>query len=145
VYRDGQFDDARLAVALAQTASAAGATVVNHARVERLLFDEDASLTDENANASRVDGRRGTSLRDRRKSLLVKAALNGSSARWCATRENREARRSRCARAAVVNATGPFTDFVRRMVDVEREEIMTPRGGNARRAPRALRAQDVRR
>jgi glycerol-3-phosphate dehydrogenase len=30
---------------------------------------------------------------------------------------------------AVVNATGPFTDFVRRMVDVEREEIMTPAGG----------------
>ena len=35
VYRDGQFDDARLAVALAATASAAGATVLNHARVDR--------------------------------------------------------------------------------------------------------------
>jgi glycerol-3-phosphate dehydrogenase len=32
-YWDGQFDDARLALALAQTAEAAGATVLNHARV----------------------------------------------------------------------------------------------------------------
>ncbi len=38
-YWDGQFDDARLAVALARTAVAQGACVVNHCRVEGLLHD----------------------------------------------------------------------------------------------------------
>jgi glycerol-3-phosphate dehydrogenase len=37
LYFDGQFDDARLALALAQTADAHGAAVVNYARVEALL------------------------------------------------------------------------------------------------------------
>jgi glycerol-3-phosphate dehydrogenase len=36
VYHDGQFDDARLAVALAQTADSLGAVVLNYARVLRL-------------------------------------------------------------------------------------------------------------
>ena len=37
VYYDGQFNDARLNVALACTAALAGATVVNHAKVTKLL------------------------------------------------------------------------------------------------------------
>ncbi len=37
IYCDGQFDDARLALALAQTANDLGAVVANYARVERLL------------------------------------------------------------------------------------------------------------
>ena len=37
VYHDGQFDDARLALALARTAARHGAVVVNHARVVELL------------------------------------------------------------------------------------------------------------
>jgi glycerol-3-phosphate dehydrogenase len=37
VYYDGQFNDARLAVALACTAALAGTTVVNHAEVISLL------------------------------------------------------------------------------------------------------------
>lgn len=37
VYYDGQFDDARLNVALACTAAGAGAAVLNHAKVMRLL------------------------------------------------------------------------------------------------------------
>lgn len=39
VYHDGQFDDARLAVNLAQTAAEQGAVVVNYTRVNRLLKD----------------------------------------------------------------------------------------------------------
>ena len=39
VYHDGQFDDARLAVNLMQTAAEQGAMVVNHVRVSRLLKD----------------------------------------------------------------------------------------------------------
>ena len=37
VYYDGQFDDARLNVALACTAVSEGAVVLNHAKVTRLL------------------------------------------------------------------------------------------------------------
>ncbi|MBP6023640.1 glycerol-3-phosphate dehydrogenase/oxidase [Ferruginibacter sp.] len=40
VYTDGQFDDARLAVNLAQTACAQGATVINYCRVAEFIFTE---------------------------------------------------------------------------------------------------------
>jgi glycerol-3-phosphate dehydrogenase len=39
VYADGQFDDARFAVALVQTMTEAGGEAINHARVERLEKD----------------------------------------------------------------------------------------------------------
>ncbi len=39
-YWDGQFDDARLALALARTAAARGALLVNHCPVETLLHDD---------------------------------------------------------------------------------------------------------
>jgi glycerol-3-phosphate dehydrogenase len=45
VYHDGQFDDARLAVNLMQTAAEQGATVLNHVRVSRLLKDKRNRLT----------------------------------------------------------------------------------------------------
>ena len=45
VYSDGQFDDARLALALALTAAAAGATVANYAAVTRLLKDPAGTVT----------------------------------------------------------------------------------------------------
>jgi len=38
-YWDGQFDDARLALALARTAASRGALLVNHCAVETLLYD----------------------------------------------------------------------------------------------------------
>lgn len=44
VYHDGQFNDSRLAVVLACTASAAGATVLNHAEVTRLLKDGEGKV-----------------------------------------------------------------------------------------------------
>lgn len=37
VYHDGQFDDARLAINLAQTAAEQGATVLNYCKVEGFL------------------------------------------------------------------------------------------------------------
>lgn len=37
LYYDGQFDDARLAIALARTAAEHGATLLNHAKITRLL------------------------------------------------------------------------------------------------------------
>ncbi len=39
LYHDGQFDDARLLIALARTAESQGAQLLNHARVVRLLGD----------------------------------------------------------------------------------------------------------
>ena len=41
IYYDAQFDDARLAISLAQTAQDLGATVLNYMKVEKLLKDED--------------------------------------------------------------------------------------------------------
>lgn len=80
LYFDGQFDDARLALALARTAEAKGAVVVNYARVERLL-KTDGRL----AGAVVVDQETG-------RPLTVKAR-------------------------AVLNATGIFTDEIRRLDD----------------------------
>src|SRR5579863_6320442 len=37
LYHDGQFDDARLAISLAQTAAAQGAVLINYCRVEKLI------------------------------------------------------------------------------------------------------------
>lgn len=40
VYHDGQFDDSRLAVNIAQTAIEKGATILNHLKVEKLIKNE---------------------------------------------------------------------------------------------------------
>ncbi|TDK46100.1 glycerol-3-phosphate dehydrogenase/oxidase [Algoriphagus formosus] len=45
VYHDGQFDDARLALAIAQTADEAGACLLNYVSVRGLLKDEDGKIT----------------------------------------------------------------------------------------------------
>lgn len=45
VYSDGQFDDARLLINLATTASDAGATVLNYVRAVKLLRDDAGKLT----------------------------------------------------------------------------------------------------
>ncbi len=45
LYHDGQFDDARLAIDLARTAGARGATLVNHCRCAALLKDADGLVS----------------------------------------------------------------------------------------------------
>lgn len=45
VYHDGQFDDARLAVNIAQTCIEQGATVLNHFKVFKLLKNEDGKVS----------------------------------------------------------------------------------------------------
>ncbi|HUP18813.1 MAG TPA: glycerol-3-phosphate dehydrogenase/oxidase, partial [Gemmatimonadota bacterium] len=80
IYYDGQFDDARLAVNMAQTAIEQGAVVLNHVAVTELLKE---------------DG------------LVV-----GVRARDAETAREWELRAG-----AVVNATGPWTDELRRMDD----------------------------
>lgn len=44
IYHDGQFDDARLAVNLAQTIQAAGGTVINYARLNAITKDSSGSI-----------------------------------------------------------------------------------------------------
>jgi glycerol-3-phosphate dehydrogenase len=92
LYHDGQFDDARLAITLAQTAADHGAALVNYARVE--------ALTKENGK------------------------ISGARVR------NMETNTEFAVRARVViNATGVFTDAVRRLDEAGAPGIVVPSQG----------------
>jgi glycerol-3-phosphate dehydrogenase len=93
VYHDGQFDDARLLIALARTAHEQGAALLNYAPVTGLLKDDDGFVI-------------GVSFRD---------VESGTESEL----------RSR----VVVNATGVFTDGIRRMDDPEARGIVQPSQG----------------
>jgi len=80
LYHDGQFNDARLALALARTAADRRATVLNYMRCIRFT-----------STNGRLDG------------ALLRDTLTGSEHRVRAR--------------VVINATGIFTDFVRRLDD----------------------------
>ncbi len=88
LYFDGQFDDARLALALAQTATKLGAAVANYTRVEQLL-----KVNDRVAGAEVVDLETGNK-------FTVRARV-------------------------VVNATGIFTDAIRRLDEPTAEPMLT--------------------
>jgi glycerol-3-phosphate dehydrogenase len=92
IYHDGQFDDARLAIDMAQTAAALGATVLNYARVTALTKTHGV-----------VDG-------------LV--AIDEESGRDYELKAK-----------VVVNATGPFTDAVRRLDEPDSLPIVRPSQG----------------
>ena len=88
VYYDGQFDDARLAITLAQTAADHGATVLNYMPVVGLL----------------------------KKGDLVR----GARARDAETGREHELRAQ-----VVINATGAFTDSVRRFDEAQAAPLVT--------------------
>lgn len=92
IYHDGQFDDARLAIDMAQTAASLGATVVNYARVTALTKSRDVVdgvvVIDEESGDEHV----------------VKARV-------------------------VINATGPFTDSVRRLDEADADAMVRPSQG----------------
>src|SRR5690349_19757985 len=92
-YHDGQFDDTRLLINLAQTAAEHGACLLNYAWVKGLLKDKDGVVT-------------GLVFRDEEtgKDHTVSA---------------------RC----VINATGPFSDPVRRLDDAKAEPMVAPSQG----------------
>jgi glycerol-3-phosphate dehydrogenase len=92
-YHDGQFDDARLAVNLAQTVWDLGGSAVNYVRVVGLL--KDGELVSGVAARDEETGR-GYELRAR----------------------------------AVINATGVYTDGVRRMDETEAESLVVPSQGS---------------
>lgn len=57
LYYDGQFDDARLCVALACSAAAAGAAVANHVEAVRLIKDSDGQVVGAQLRDKRVSER----------------------------------------------------------------------------------------
>jgi glycerol-3-phosphate dehydrogenase len=93
VYHDGQFDDARLLIALMATAAEHGATVVNYAPVVELTRDADGF----------VNGVVGV---DRESDERFTAEAN-----------------------VVINATGIFTDELRRMADPDAPAMLAPSQG----------------
>lgn len=93
IYYDGQFDDARLAVNMAQTAVEQGAVLLNYARVSGLLQDADGQV----AGVEATDRASGTEY----------------------------ALRAR----AVINATGAWSDDLRRMDDPSAGSIIRPSQG----------------
>ena len=93
VYHDGQFDDARLLLDLAQTAAGQGATLLNYCRVTGLEKDDDGYITGVRATEEETG-----------EEFLPRARV-------------------------VVNATGVFTDRLRRLDDPDAPPMIQPSQG----------------
>ncbi len=93
IYHDGQFDDARLAINLAQTAAEHGAAVLNYINVAGLLKSGDSMIC------------------------------------GVAAEDHETGRRYEIQAKAVINATGPFVDGVRRLDDAEATPMIAPSQG----------------
>jgi glycerol-3-phosphate dehydrogenase len=93
IYYDGQFDDARLLINLARTASHQGAALLNYARVTAVTRSADGYLN----------------------GVIFEDLENGSEHEVLAK--------------VVINATGPFTDNVRRMDDPDALPMIAPSQG----------------
>ena len=93
VYYDGQFDDSRLLINLAETAVEQGATLLNYFPVERLRLN----------HAGEVEG------------VLARDAESGEDILIRAS--------------SVINATGPFSDNIRRMADPAAPQLIAPSQG----------------
>ncbi len=106
LYHDAQFDDARLAICLAQTAADHGATVLNYVRVTGLVKEH--------------------------------GLVRGVRVRDLETGADAEVRA-----AVVVNATGIFTDALRRMDDDTVEPVVAPSQGVHIVLDRSFLARDV--
>ncbi|KAF2280626.1 DAO-domain-containing protein [Westerdykella ornata] len=99
VYYDGAHNDSRMNVSLAMTAALYGATVVNHMEVTSLEKDANGRL-----NGARVKDRI--------------PELSGKPAQEFSIRAK-----------GIINATGPFTDSIRKLDDPSVEEIVAPSSG----------------
>ncbi len=113
LYHDGQFDDARLAINLAQTAAGQGAVLLNYCKVSGLLKDgssaQDESGRDESigSDVSKTGGKLG--------GVEAMDMLSGKSYRLRAR--------------VVVNATGVFTDSILQMDEPGSEAVIAPSQG----------------
>jgi glycerol-3-phosphate dehydrogenase len=99
VYYDGAHNDSRMNVSIAMTAALYGATVVSHLEVTSLEKD--------------ANGR-----------------LCGAKVKDCVTEmDGKKAQEFTIKAKGVINATGPFTDSIRKMDDQKVEEIVAPSSG----------------
>ena len=99
VYYDGAHNDSRMNISLAATAALYGATVVNHCQVESLTKDAQGRLN-------------GAYVRD-----LV------------AERDGQSPKPFLIKAKGIINATGPFSDALRKMDDQKVKEIVAPSSG----------------
>lgn len=99
VYYDGAHNDSRMNVSLAMTAALYGATLVNHMEVTSLEKDANGRLC-------------GAKVKD-----LVPE------------RDGSKAEEFTIKAKGVINATGPFTDSIRKMDDQQVSEIVAPSSG----------------
>ncbi|KAJ5587938.1 Glycerol-3-phosphate dehydrogenase [Penicillium hispanicum] len=99
VYYDGAHNDSRMNVSLATTAALYGGTVVNHMEVTGLTKDASGKL-----NGARM-----------------KDVIPG--------RDGQEAEEFPIRAKGIINATGPFTDSIRKMDEPEIKEIVAPSSG----------------
>lgn len=99
VYYDGAHNDSRMNVSLAMTAALYGSTVVNHLEVTGLEKDANGRLC-------------GATVKD-----LVEE------------KDGKTAKEFKIRARGVINATGPFTDSIRKMDDQGVKEIVAPSSG----------------
>ncbi|KAF1810212.1 DAO-domain-containing protein [Eremomyces bilateralis CBS 781.70] len=99
VYYDGAHNDSRMNVSLAMTAALYGATVVNHMEVTSLEKDAAGRVCGAKVK-DLVPGRNG----EKTSEITIRAK-------------------------GVINATGPFTDAIRKMDDPSVQEIVAPSSG----------------
>ncbi|KAB8229259.1 mitochondrial glycerol-3-phosphate dehydrogenase [Aspergillus alliaceus] len=99
VYYDGAHNDSRMNVSLAMTAALYGSTVVNHMQVTGLTKDASGKL-----NGARVKD--------------VIPGKNGQEEAEFTIRAK-----------GIINATGPFTDSIRKMDEPDVKEIVAPSSG----------------
>jgi glycerol-3-phosphate dehydrogenase len=107
LYHDGQFDDARLAINLAQTAASEGTILLNYCRVDGLLKKEAGREGAESGS----DGGRSSAIRGVRITDLQTGNTYEITAR------------------VVINATGVFTDSILQMDDPGSETVIAPSQG----------------
>ncbi|KAI7162139.1 hypothetical protein KC349_g2309 [Hortaea werneckii] len=100
VYYDGAHNDSRMNISLAMTAALYGATMVNHLEVTSLEKDANGRLCGAQVR-DMIDLKNGNSNPD---SFSIKAK-------------------------GIINATGPFTDAIRKMDDQDVQEIVAPSSG----------------
>jgi glycerol-3-phosphate dehydrogenase len=100
LYHDGQFDDARLAINLAQTAASEGAVLLNYCRVDELIKKE------------RVGG-----------------GLQASAICGVRMTDQHTGKTYEIAARVVINATGVFTDSILQMDDPGSETVIAPSQG----------------
>ncbi|KAF2431906.1 glycerol-3-phosphate dehydrogenase mitochondrial precursor [Tothia fuscella] len=99
VYYDGAHNDSRMNVSIAMTAALFGATIVNHVEVTSLTKDANGKL-------------------------------NGATVKDCVAEKNGKKTKEFTIRAkGIINATGPFTDSIRKMDEPTVQEIVAPSSG----------------